>query len=109
MGKSKSKDKDKSKKKNQAEYELIDFSDETKRLNRIVGQVEGIRKMLDDQRKLEDVLIQCKAIHSALKAIETRILNAHLSVALDEIVKLDKKKNREQKVAQLEGLFKHAS
>lgn len=101
--------KSKKEKKNKAEYEHIDFSDETKRLNRIVGQVEGIRKMLDEQRKLEDVLIQCKAIHSALKSIETRILKAHLAVALDEIVKLEKKKNREQKVAELEELFKQAS
>ena len=92
-----------------AEYAHIDHSDEVKRLNRIVGQIEGVRKMLEGQRKLEDVLIQCKAIHSALKSIETRILKAHLDVALDEIVKIDKKKNRAEKVAELEELFKHAS
>ena len=87
----------------------IDHSDEIKRLNRIIGQIEGIRKMLEHGRKLEDVLIQCKAIHSALKSIETRILKSHLEVALDEIVKIDKKKNRAEKVAELEELFKHAS
>jgi len=95
--------------KREAEYSRIDHSDEIKRLNRIVGQIEGIRKMLEEKRKLEDVLIQCKAIHSALKSIETRILRAHLDVALDEIVKMEKKKNRAEKVAELEELFKHAS
>jgi DNA-binding FrmR family transcriptional regulator len=98
-----------SKHKKHAEYAQIDHSDEVKRLNRIMGQIEGVRKMLEGQRKLEDVLIQCKAIHSALKSIETRILKAHLDVALDEIVKIDKKKNRAEKVAELEELFKHAS
>ncbi len=107
--KDKEKDKDKDKVKKRAEYENIDFTDEVKRLNRIVGQVDGIRKMLEDQRKLEDILIQCKAIHSALKSIETRIVKAHLEFALDEIVKMEKKKNREQKVAELEEIFKHAS
>ncbi len=95
--------------KKREEYNHIDHSDEIKRLNRIVGQIEGIRKMLEEQRKMEDVLMQCKAIHSALKSIETRILKAHLEVALDEIVKIEKKKNRAEKVAQLEELFKHAS
>ena len=93
----------------EAEYSRVDHSDEIKRLNRIVGQIEGIRKMLEEKRKLEDVLIQCKAIHSALKSIETRIVRAHLDVALDEIIKLDKKKNRAEKVSELEELFKHAS
>lgn len=85
-----------------------DHSDEIKRLNRIVGQVDGIKKMLEENRKLGDVLMQCKAIHSALRSIEVRIVKTHLETSLDEIVKLDKKKNREEKVAELEELFKHA-
>ncbi len=97
------------KNKQRPEYEHIDFSDEVKRLNRVIGQVEGIRKMLEEQRKLEDVLIQCKAIHSALKSIESRVFKAHLEVALDEIVKLEKKKHRAEQVEELENLFKHAS
>lgn len=87
-------------------YEKIDHSDEIKRLNRVVGQVEGVKKMLEEQRKLDDVLIQCKAIHSALKSIEQRILKAHLEVALDEVVKLEKKKTRAEKVSELEELFR---
>lgn len=97
------------KKQREAEYGLIDHRDEVKRLNRIVGQVEGIRKMLDEQRKLEDVLIQCKAIHSALKSIESRVLKAHLEVALEEIENMDKKKHRAERIADLEELFKQAS
>lgn len=97
------------KNKRREEYSHIDFADEVKRLNRIVGQIEGVRKMLEDQRKLEDVLIQCKAVHSALKSIETRILKAHLEVALDGLVKIEKKKDRAEVVSELEELFKHAS
>ena len=65
--------------------------------------------MLEEQRKMDDVLMQCKAIRSALKSIEARILKAHLEVALDEITKIEKKKSRAEKVAELEELFKHAS
>ena len=97
------------KNKKRAGYEHIDHSDEIKKLNRLAGQVEGVRKMLEEQRRMEDVLIQCKAVHSALRAVESRIMKAHLEVALDEIVKIDKKKNRAEKVAELEALFRHAS
>jgi DNA-binding FrmR family transcriptional regulator len=99
----------KRKSKNQAAYARIDHKDEIKKLNRVIGQVEGVQKMLDEQRKLEAVVIQCKAIHSALKSVESRIIKAHLEVALDTIVKMEKKKNRAEKVAELEELFKHAS
>src|SRR5262249_26330407 len=92
--------------KRKAEYSLIDHSEEIKRLNRVVGQVEGVQKMLADERKLQDVLIQCRAIHSALKAVEYRILRARVSVALEEVVKLDKKKNRAEKMDELEELYK---
>src|SRR5580698_1481353 len=93
----KNNDKDGAKIKKREEYNHIDHGDEIKRLNRIVGQIDGIRKMLEEQRKMEDVLMQCKAIHSALRSIETRILKAHLEVALDEIVKIEKKKSRAEK------------
>ena len=105
------KDKDKKDKKKDKEKDTahLDFSDEIKRLNRITGQIEGISKMLGEKRKLQEVLIQCKAIHSALRSIENRILRSHLELALDEIVKLDKKKTREEKIAGIEELFKQAA
>lgn len=105
MGKDKDKEREKEKRR-AAEYSQIDHKGETKRLNRVIGQIEGVRKMLDEQRKLEDVLIQCKAIHSALKSVEARIVKAHLEAALDEIVRLDKKKHRREKVERLEEIFK---
>ncbi len=91
------------------EYTGIDFSEESKRLNRVVGQVEGIKKMLEDQRKLDDVLIQCKAVHSALKSVEQRLLRAHLGHALDEVAKMEKKKTRAEKLSELEDLYRHVS
>lgn len=98
--------KDKSKKK--IEAATIDHSDDIKRLNRVVGQIEGIAKMLEGGRKLDDVLMQCKAVHSALKSVEIRIIKAHLEQVLDEVAKQEKKKNREQQLSELENLFKHA-
>ncbi len=92
--------------KRKAEYAAIDRKDEVKRLNRVIGQVEGIRNMLEEGRKLEDVLTQCKAVHSALKSVESRILKSYLDAALDKIVRLEKKKDRQEKMSELEDIFK---
>lgn len=90
----------------EAEYKLIDYSGEIKRLNRVVGQIDGVRKMLEEQRTLDDVLIQCKAIHSALRSVESRIFRAHVEVTLEELVKMDKKKERAERIEELDALFK---
>lgn len=100
---------DKHEKKKHAEGGVMDHSDEIKRLNRVIGQIEGVQKMLEGHRKLEDILMQCKAIHSALHSVESRVLKTHVEALLEEIESLDKKKSRAEKVAELEKLFKHAS
>jgi DNA-binding FrmR family transcriptional regulator len=99
----------KDKSKNKAVVSGVDYSDEMKRLNRVVGQVEGVRKMLEERRSLGEILAQCKAVHSALRSIENRILKSHIENVLDEVATLEKKKSREQKVAEIEELFKQAS
>jgi len=100
--------KDKEKKRHKSESSA-DFRDEVKRLNRIVGQIEGIAKMLKDDRKLDDVLIQCKAVHSALRSIEARVVKVHLDIALSDIAKTEKKKNKAEKISELEEIFRHAA
>lgn len=104
MAKDKSKNKEKPEKKNK-----MDFSDEIKRLNRVVGQIEGIQKMLASGRKLDEIIIQSKAVHSALFSIEQRVFKIHLDNTLNDVTKIDKKKNRAEIAEELELLFKKAS
>jgi DNA-binding FrmR family transcriptional regulator len=107
MGK-KNKDKNKDKERDLLDDGRLDFSDEVKRLNRVMGQIEGIQKMLKAGRKLDDVITQCKAVHSAIASVEQRVFKVHLDAALHHVVKLDKKKHREEVVEELEALFKKA-
>lgn len=103
------KDKDRDKDKDKTEKKRIDFSDEIKRLNRVVGQIEGIQKMLVAGRKLDEIVTQCKAVHSAIASVEHRVFKAHLEVALNQVAKLDKKKDRREIAEELESLFKKVS
>ena len=48
------------------------------RLNRIVGQLNGVQKMIDDEAPCEDILTQINAANGALHRIGLMILEGHL-------------------------------
>lgn len=48
------------------------------RVNRIVGQVGGIQRMVEDGRYCVDVLNQIAAVRSALDALGIELLTQHL-------------------------------
>jgi len=48
------------------------------RLNRIAGQVNGINKMLDEDRYCVDILVQVAAVRSALDALGIELLTDHV-------------------------------
>jgi DNA-binding FrmR family transcriptional regulator len=49
-----------------------------KRLARARGQVEGIQRMVEDERYCPDILQQFAAVHSALRGAEKLLLANHL-------------------------------
>lgn len=48
------------------------------RLNRISGQIDGVKKMIDDDRYCDDVLTQLSAIEKAVKSLSSVILEKHM-------------------------------
>ncbi len=50
----------------------------TKRLNRIEGQVRGIRRMIDEDTYCIDVLTQVSAATKALQAVAVGLLDEHV-------------------------------
>jgi len=57
-----------------------------KRLNRISGQVEGIRRMIAEDRYCVDVLTQIAAVRSALDAIGIKLLHDHAHGCVQQAV-----------------------
>ena len=55
-----------------------DHSPEVKRINRILGQLQGVRKMVESGEYCPKILIQTKAIAQALSSLETNILEKHI-------------------------------
>lgn len=49
------------------------------RLNRIEGQIRGIKKMVENDAYCMDVLTQCSAASSAFASFERLLLSSHIS------------------------------
>ena len=49
------------------------------RISRIAGQVQGIRKMVEEKKYCIDILTQIQAARSALRAVELQILQKHMT------------------------------
>lgn len=56
------------------------------RINRIIGQMNGIQKMLDENRYCGDVLTQIAAAESALQGLGYLVLQEHLKTCVCEEV-----------------------
>lgn len=71
------------------------------RLNRIEGQVRGIKQMINDDRYCDDILIQISAILNSLKGFSNILLREHLSTKVVE----DLKKGKLETVDEVITLF----
>ena len=65
--------------------------DADRRINRAIGQLNGVKAMLDDNRYCGDVLTQLAAAESAIKAVSRIILKEHLETCVVEVMDLLKK------------------
>ena len=54
------------------------------RIKRMTGQLNGISKMMDDNRYCGDILIQVAAVESALQAFGYAVLQSHLETCVVE-------------------------
>lgn len=57
------------------------------RMNRIVGQMNGMMTMIDENRYCGDVLIQLAAIEKALQSVGYLILSDHMNSCVTQQVK----------------------
>lgn len=54
------------------------------RINRTVGQLNGIKQMVEEDRYCGDVLTQLAAVESAVKAISRMVMQDHLETCVVE-------------------------
>lgn len=62
----------------------VELNNLKSRLNRIIGQLNGISKMLDENRYCGDILTQIAATESALQSVGYIILKTHMETCVKE-------------------------
>ena len=75
-------------------------------LNRIGGQVEGIKRMIEEGRYCPDILSQLRAIRSAIKSVELRILDTHLHHCVSQAFSSQDHNEQRKKIEEIRELIK---
>ena len=75
------------------------------RLNRIEGQVKGLRKMVEDDRDCFDVLKQVAATSGAVRSLGMVILGEHLKGCIAGAPRETGAVDREELIRQVVDLF----
>ena len=75
-----------------------EYKDLINRLNRIEGQIRGIKAMVQDERYCTDILVQVSAVQSALNSFSSKLLSNHIKTC---VVNEIEKGNAEEAVNEL--------
>ena len=76
------------------------------RLNRIEGQIRGIRKMVEKDAYCADILIQSAAVNAAVNAFNKELLASHIRGCVAREIRDGKDEVMDELVATLKKLMK---
>ena len=76
------------------------------RLNRIEGQVRGVKRMLEEDAYCVDILIQVSAINSALNSFNKELLANHIRSCVVENVRSGNEEVIDELVKTIQKLMK---
>ncbi len=91
----------KKKERSEEEYKAL-----INRLNRIEGQVRGVKKMVETDAYCTDILVQVSAINAALNAFNRELLANHIHTCVAEDIRNGKNETIDELVATLQKLMK---
>lgn len=83
-----------------------EYKDLLNRLNRIEGQVRGVKAMLERDAYCTDILTQVSAINSALNSFNKVLLANHIKTCVTQDIKDGKEETVDELVATLQKLMK---
>jgi len=76
------------------------------RLHKVIGQLNGIKKMIEDKRYCPEIITQLKAVSSACQSLEIIMLQKHLETCVMEAFHSKDKKVQSEKIQELTNLYK---
>ncbi len=88
----------KTKKRSEEEYKKL--------INRIEGQIRGIKGMVENNAYCPDILIQVSAVNAALNAFNKELLSNHIRTCVASDIKNGKEETIDELVCTLQKLMK---
>lgn len=79
------------------------------RLRRIEGQVQGIQRMVEEDKYCVDILLQLAAVQGAVEQVQKLLLGQHLESCLAEAVRSGNARDRQRKMDELLEVFSRFS
>lgn len=81
------------------------YKDQLPGLNRIEGQIKGIKKMIENRRYCVDILTQLKAVKAAIHKVEQDVLKTHMQHCLMHAVETKNDGDIKEKIDELMKLL----
>ena len=91
----------KTKERSEEEYKKL-----INRLNRIEGQIRGIKGMIEKDAYCTDILIQVSAVNAALNGFSKELLANHIRTCVADDIRAGKDETIDELVAVLQKLMK---
>ena len=87
------------------------FSDDEKkklnnRLRRVIGQVEAVGRMIEEEEYCVDILMQLSAATGALGKVGQIVLEQHLKTCVAEAIESGDAADRDEKLEELIRIFR---
>ena len=75
------------------------------RLRRIEGQVQGIQRMVEEDKYCVDILLQLTAVQGAVEQVQRLLLGRHIESCVADAVRSGSTRDRQNKMDELLEVF----
>ncbi|PSQ84808.1 MAG: metal-sensitive transcriptional regulator [Bacteroidetes bacterium QS_3_64_15] len=82
-----------------------DRDDITSRLSRIEGQIQGLKRMVEEDRYCGDILDQIHSVQQALKSVGRAITRNHLETCVTEAIRSGDESAAQESYDEIIGLL----
>jgi DNA-binding FrmR family transcriptional regulator len=79
------------------------------RLRRIEGQVQGIQRMVEEDKYCVDVLLQLAAVQGAVEQVQKLVLGQHIESCVTDAIRSGNARERQRKLGELLDVFSRFS
>ena len=79
------------------------------RLRRIEGQVQGIQRMVEENKYCVDILLQLTAVQGAVEQVQKLILGQHIESCVTDAIRSGNSRDRQKKMDELLEVFSRFS